>query len=114
VHIQPDIEDLKGANPKKGKKANGFKNLENSSMSQSFMSGMLGFDEMDNGECDETTEEDLRTLKHAGLDFDLSERIKSFLEDMLAKDQPYMRQCFSRLCAKDLKTLKTDLKIALP
>jgi len=38
--------------------ANGFQNLETSS--QSFMSGMLGFDELDNDECDETTEEDLR------------------------------------------------------
>lgn len=37
---------------------NGFMNIETSS--QSFLSGMLGFDEFDSGDCDETTEEDLR------------------------------------------------------
>lgn len=37
---------------------NGFQNIETSS--QSFLSGMLGFDEFDSGDCDETTEEDLR------------------------------------------------------
>lgn len=111
MHIQPDLEDLQFGNKKKHQKANGFKNLENSSMSQSFMSGMLGFDDMDNGECDETTEEDLRVLKDPGIEFDLADRIKSFLEEMVKKDPAYMKQCFSKLCAKDLKILKNELKI---
>ena len=112
VHIQPDFEDIKtGMAKKKGKKAGGFMNLETSSMSMSFMSGMLGFDEMDNGECDETTEEDLRMLKDKRLEFELSERIKLFLDEMVVKDEQYMRQCISRLCAKELKILKSDLKI---
>ena len=63
LHIQPDYEDLKDDNSggdgdynKIG--INGFMNIETSS--QSFLSGMLGFDEFDSNECDETTEEDLR------------------------------------------------------
>lgn len=61
LNIRPDYDDIKEENDAKYKKliANGFKNLE-SSTSQSFLSGMIGFDLFDNEECDETTEEDLR------------------------------------------------------
>lgn len=75
------------------------------------MSDMLGFDDADNGECDPTTEEDLRWLGGNSLEFDLSSRIKSFIESMIAKDADYMNQCFSKLCPKDLKILKNELKI---
>lgn len=98
----------------KGKgKGNGFKNLEVTSMSGSYMSEMLGFDDADNGDCDPTTEEDLRCLGGSLFDFDLSSRIKAFVEDMVAKDPEYMRACFSKLCPKDLKMLKNDLKIKI-
>ena len=82
-------------------------------MSQSFMSGMLGFDDLDNGECDETTEEDLRNLPGADLDFDLPQKIKEFLQNQLALHPTYMDHCIQKLPAKDIKILKNDFNLSL-
>ena len=78
------------------------------------MSGMLGFDELDNGECDETTEEDLRVLSDNESNFVLAEKIKEFLEGFAQSDAVYLSQCYSKLKPKDQKGFKTDLKISLP
>ena len=114
VNIQPDFEDLNfGGMQQKKNRANGFKNLEVTSMSGSYMSDMLGFDDADNGECDPATEEDLRCLGGSSLDFDLASRIKGFIEGMIDKDPGYMSECFAKLCPKDLKMLKNDLKVKI-
>lgn len=78
------------------------------------MSGMLGFDELDNGECDETTEEDLRILSDNDSNFALADKIKDFLEGIAKSDPVYLSQCYSKLKPKDQKAFKNDLKLSLP
>jgi hypothetical protein len=113
LNIQPELEDLRFGDARGKNRATGLKNLEVTSMSGSYMSELLGFDDADNGECDPTTEEDIRVLTSDDrFDFDLIARIKQFIEQMVASDPVYMRECFSRLCPKDLKLLKNDMKVS--
>jgi hypothetical protein len=113
LNIQPELEDLRFGDARGKNRATGFKNLEVTSMSGSYMSELLGFDDDDNGECDPTTEEDIRVLTlDSRYDFDLTARIKEFVEQMIATDPAYMRECISRLCAKDLKLLRNEMKVS--
>lgn len=113
MNIQPELEDLRFGDAKGKNRANGFKNLEVTSMSGSYMSELLGFDDADNGECDPTTEEDIRVLTTDDrFDFDLTSTIKRFIEEMISSDPEYMRSCFSRLSPKDIKLLRNDMKVS--
>jgi len=98
VHIQPEYDDIKDDIEARFKKG-GFEMVE--TQSQSIMSAMLGFDEMDGNECDEATEDDLRGLADEGLDFDLMEMLKDFLAEQLEKNKAYMDKCITQLPKED-------------
>jgi len=94
VHIQPDYEDIKDDIEARFKKG-GFGNVE--TQSQSIMSAMLGFDEMEGNECDEATEDDLRGLADEGLSFELRDMLNEYLKKSYAEDKEYMDKCISML-----------------
>lgn len=107
VHIQPEYEDIKDDLEARFKRG-GFEGVE--TQSQSIMSAMLGFDEMEGHECDEATEDDLRGLNDDGLDFDLVGMLKEFLKECLDKDYEYIHKCIKQLPNEDQNMFKKHLK----
>ena len=90
VHIQPEYDDIKDDIEARFKKG-GFEGVE--TQSQSIMSAMLGFDEMEGNECDEATEDDLKGLQDEGMDFELVVMLKDFLKKQFEEDYKYMEKC---------------------
>ena len=106
VHIQPDYEDIKDDIEARFKKG-GFEAVE--TQSQSIMSAMLGFDEMEGHECDEATEDDLRGLNDEGLDFELKEMLRDFLKKQWNNDREYMERSVSLLPTGDQTMFKKHI-----
>ncbi len=78
---------------------NGFAGVE--SGSQSYMSGLLGFDNDDNCDYDETTENDLEIMSMPN--FDVILKIKEFL--LLVKNDPDYAQIRNSVNKKTQKLL---------
>lgn len=106
VHIQPDYEDIKDDIEARFKKG-GFGNVE--TQSQSIMSAMLGFDEMEGNECDEATEDDLRGLADEGLGFEQRDMLKEFLKRQYETDKAYMEKSIGQLPAGDQSMFKKHI-----
>ena len=103
VHIQPDYEDIKDDIEARFKKG-GFEAVE--TQSQSIMSAMQGFDEMEGNECDEATEDDLRGLADSGLDFEQKDMLKEFLKKEWDNNREYLERSISLLPSGDQTMFK--------